>query len=150
MFWKLRYSFYWCCKSRCNIYRCSNFIKLSTFILYCKGFAKTFTTTLSRRCRTSVCSKTEIKIFFKEKQRQKHNGKIIILWFNSFMTEVSVKLLQQLKSDFKRAINWNKYTSEPELLRQNVQLNLLVKPSLFSRNKQTFSFIIWKWCTKNK
>ena len=58
------------------------------------------------------------------------------------MTEVSVKLLQQLKSDFKRAINWNKYTSKPELLRQNVQLNLLVKPSLFSRNKQTFSFII--------
>ena len=28
-----------------------------------------------------------------------------------------VKLLQQIKSDFKRTINWNKYTSKPELLR---------------------------------
>ena len=28
-----------------------------------------------------------------------------------------VKLLQQIKSDFKRTINWNKYTSKQELLR---------------------------------
>ena len=28
-----------------------------------------------------------------------------------------VKLLQQIKSDFKRTINWNKCTSKPELLR---------------------------------
>ena len=28
-----------------------------------------------------------------------------------------VKLLQQIKSGFKRTINWNKYTSKPESLR---------------------------------
>ena len=31
----------------------------------------------------------------------------------------NAKLLQQLKSGFKRITNWNKYLSKPELLRQN-------------------------------
>ena len=35
------------------------------------------------------------------------------------------KLLQQLKSGFKRVINWNKYLSKPELLPQNPNLNHL-------------------------
>ena len=39
------------------------------------------------------------------------------------------KLLQQLKSDFKRIISWNKYLSRPELLAQNPNLNHLVAPS---------------------
>ena len=34
-------------------------------------------------------------------------------------TQDNAKLLQQLKSGFKRAINWNKYLSKPELLPQN-------------------------------
>ena len=34
-------------------------------------------------------------------------------------TEENTKLLQQLKSGFKRVINWNKYLSKPELLAQN-------------------------------
>ena len=34
-------------------------------------------------------------------------------------TQDNAKLLQQLKSGFKRTVNWNKYTSKPELLRQN-------------------------------
>ena len=34
-------------------------------------------------------------------------------------TEEDAKLLQQLKSGFKRVINWNKYLSKPELLRRN-------------------------------
>ena len=38
-------------------------------------------------------------------------------------------LLQQLKSGFKRVINWNKYLSKPELLAQNPNLNHLVEPS---------------------
>ena len=29
----------------------------------------------------------------------------------------NAKLLQQLKSRFKRTVNWNKYISKPELLR---------------------------------
>ena len=32
-------------------------------------------------------------------------------------TKENTKLLQQLKSGFKRVINWNKYLSKPELMR---------------------------------
>ena len=38
-------------------------------------------------------------------------------------TQDYAKLLQQLKSGFKRVINWNKYFSKPELLAQNLNLN---------------------------
>ena len=41
----------------------------------------------------------------------------------------NTKFLQQLKSGFKRVINWNKYLSKPELLAQNPNLNHLVEPS---------------------
>ena len=34
-------------------------------------------------------------------------------------TQENTKFLQQLKSGFKRGINWNKYLSKPELLAQN-------------------------------
>ena len=34
-------------------------------------------------------------------------------------TQDNTKLLQQLKSGFKRVINWNKYLSKPEFLAQN-------------------------------
>ena len=34
-------------------------------------------------------------------------------------TQDNTKLLQQLKSGFKRVVNWNKYLSKPELLAQN-------------------------------
>ena len=44
-------------------------------------------------------------------------------------TQDNAKLLQQLKSGFKRVINWNKYLSKPELLAQNPNLNHLVEPS---------------------
>ena len=39
------------------------------------------------------------------------------------------KLLQQLKSAFKRVISWTKCLSKPELLAQNPNLNHLVEPS---------------------
>ena len=42
-------------------------------------------------------------------------------------TQDNSKLLQQLKSGFKRVINWNKYLSKLELLRRNPNLNHLVK-----------------------
>ena len=45
------------------------------------------------------------------------------------------KLLQQLKSGFKRVISWNKYLSKPELLRQNSNLNHLVEPSFQGVNR---------------
>ena len=43
-------------------------------------------------------------------------------------TKENAKLLQQLKSGFKRVINWNKYLSKPQLLAQNTNLNHLVEP----------------------
>ena len=43
-------------------------------------------------------------------------------------TQEYTKFLQQLKSGFKRVINWNKYLSKPELLTQNPNLNHLVEP----------------------
>ena len=44
-------------------------------------------------------------------------------------TQDNAKLLQQLKPGCKKTINWNKYTSKPELLRRNTRLNHLVEPS---------------------
>ena len=40
-----------------------------------------------------------------------------------------------LKSGFKRMINWNKYLSKPELLPQNPNLNHLVEPSFLGANR---------------
>ena len=50
-------------------------------------------------------------------------------------TQENTKLLQQLKSGFKRVINWNKYLSKPELMRQNLNLNHLVEPSFRGVNR---------------
>ena len=50
-------------------------------------------------------------------------------------TQENSKLLQQLKSGFKRVINWNKYLSKPELLAQNTNLNHLVDPSFQGVNR---------------
>ena len=47
----------------------------------------------------------------------------------------NTKLLQQLKSDFERLINWNKYLSKPESFRRNVNLNYLVEPSFEGINR---------------
>ena len=50
-------------------------------------------------------------------------------------TQENNKLLQHLKSGFKRVINWNKYLSKPELLRRNPNLNHLVEPSFLGVNR---------------
>ena len=47
----------------------------------------------------------------------------------------NTKFLQQLKSGFKRVINWDKYLSKPELIRRNPNLNHLVEPSFQGINK---------------
>ena len=47
----------------------------------------------------------------------------------------NAKFLQQLKSGFKRVINWNKYLSKPELIRRNPNLNHLVEPSFQGVNR---------------
>ena len=50
-------------------------------------------------------------------------------------TQENAKFLQQLKSGFKRTINWNKYLSKPELLARNPNLNHLVEPSFQGVNR---------------
>ena len=50
-------------------------------------------------------------------------------------TQENTKFLQQLKSGFKRVINWNKYLSKPELLAQNPNLNHLVESSFQGLNR---------------
>ena len=47
----------------------------------------------------------------------------------------NAKLLQQLKSGFKRTINWNKYQSNPKTYAQNRYLNHLVVPSFQGVNR---------------
>ena len=50
-------------------------------------------------------------------------------------TQENTKFLQQLKSGFKRVINWNKYLSKSELLAQNPNLNHLIEPSFQGVNR---------------
>ena len=50
-------------------------------------------------------------------------------------TKDNEKLLEQLKSGFKRVINWNKYLSKPELLTQNPNLSYLIEPSFQGVNR---------------
>ena len=47
----------------------------------------------------------------------------------------NTKLLQQLKSGFKRVINWKKYLSKPESFRRNANLNYLIEPSFQGINR---------------
>ena len=47
----------------------------------------------------------------------------------TLLTQDNTKLSPQLKSVFKRTINWNKYLAKPEFLAHNANLNYLVEPS---------------------
>ena len=53
-------------------------------------------------------------------------------------TDDHAKLLQQLKSNFKRKINWNKYESSIKTFAQNRYLNHLINPS-FQRVNRLFA-----------
>ena len=53
-------------------------------------------------------------------------------------TQDNAKLLQHIKSGFKRIINWNKYLSKQESLEWNPNLNHLVEPSFQGINKLFF------------
>ena len=50
-------------------------------------------------------------------------------------TEDNAKLIQQLKSNFKRKINWNKYESSVKTFAQNRYLNYLINPSFQGVNR---------------
>ena len=55
-------------------------------------------------------------------------------------TQDNAKLLQQLKSDLKRTINWDKYEFEPKTFARNRYLNHLINPS-FQGVNNTFCII---------
>ena len=59
----------------------------------------------------------------------------IICPSSNLSTQDNAKLLQQLKSSFKRVVNWNKYLSKPELLAQKPNLNHLIEPSFQGINR---------------
>ena len=50
-------------------------------------------------------------------------------------TQDNTKLLQQLKSDFKRTINWNKYESRIKTFSRNRYLNYLINPGFQGVNR---------------
>ena len=50
-------------------------------------------------------------------------------------TQDNAKLLQQLKSGFKRIINWNEYESNIKTYAQNKYLNHLINPSFQGVNR---------------
>ena len=49
-------------------------------------------------------------------------------------TKLSVQLLEQLKTGFKRAIKWNKYRSQTTVQPQNNNLNYLIDPTFTNVN----------------
>ena len=51
-------------------------------------------------------------------------------------TQDNAKLLQQLKSVFKRAINWNQYKSSIKTFAQNRYLNHLINPNFQGINRR--------------
>ena len=68
-------------------------------------------------------------------------NKIFNNWYNTlcsgcnFINSGYAKLLQQLKSGFKRTFNWNEYESEPKTFAQNRYLNHLINPSFQGVNR---------------
>ena len=56
-------------------------------------------------------------------------------------TQNNAKLLQQLKSSFKRTINWNRYQSKASIQERNQYLDFLIDSSFRGVNKHfVFSF----------
>ena len=53
----------------------------------------------------------------------------------TLLTKDNAKLLQQIKSDVKRTINWNKYQSKVSVERQNHHLDYLIDPSFQGVNR---------------
>ena len=49
--------------------------------------------------------------------------------------ENNIKLLEQLKSGFKRTIKWNKYRSQMTIQPQNNNLNYLIDPTFTNVNR---------------
>ena len=61
------------------------------------------------------------------------NTKLYVLV--TLSTQGNAKLLQKLKSGFKRTINWNKYKSKVSVGRKNKYLDYLIHPSFQRANR---------------
>ena len=55
--------------------------------------------------------------------------------FVTLSKENDTKLLEQLKTDFKRTIKWNKYRSQMIIQPQNNNLNYLIDPTFANVNR---------------
>ena len=53
----------------------------------------------------------------------------------SLSRENDIKLLEKLKSGFKRTIKWNKYRSQMTIQPQNNNLNYLIDPTFTNVNR---------------
>ena len=62
--------------------------------------------------------------------------------------EINTKLLEQLKTGFKRTIKWNKYRSQMTVQPQNNNLNYLTDPTFMNVNK-LFVFSIQRIAREN-
>ena len=56
----------------------------------------------------------------------------------SLSKENNIKLLEQLKTGFKRTIKWNKYRSQMSIQPQNNNLNFLIDPTFTNVNRLFF------------
>ena len=70
-----------------------------------------------------------------EKQKFKITDTKLYLPVVTLSTQDKAKLLQQLKSGFKRTINWNKYQSDLKTYAQNRYLNYLINWSFQGINR---------------
>ena len=71
------------------------------------------------------------------------NTKLYVLVV-TLSTQDNAKLLPKLKSGFKRAINWNKYQSDPKTYAQSWYLDHLVDPSF----QEVFVILYYLWKMK--
>ena len=65
----------------------------------------------------------------------RNNRKKLYVPVVTLSTQDNAKLLQELKSGFKRTINWNKYESSVKTFAQNRYLNYLINPSFQGVNR---------------
>ena len=68
-------------------------------------------------------------LFLLELEKQNLTGTTLYVPVVTLLTQDNAKLLEQLRSGFKRATNWNKYQSKVSTERQNQYLDFLIDPS---------------------
>ena len=52
-----------------------------------------------------------------------------------YQKKIDIKLLEQLKTGFKKTVKWNKYRSQMSIQHQNNNLNYLINPTFTNVNR---------------